>query len=392
MSKTNLVISHSREDISPQDAVSIQRDVEEGYTFPISDLSFTSNEYEAFKKELNANYKDIEVFDFSRNKNTVFTKTVCSDFVMYTHGNSMDVFTSIYTKSDSICSDVWNIYIKHSVIENKIDMFFHSYFMTGPHLDENMKQIKVEELNYISEDYYPYINTNIMFDQFFTGAENILLLVGQPGLGKSKMSTLALKHAFSNPDILPYDKKKDNPTLENQFISVAYVKSTDVLVNDNFWRSLESSAIDFCIIDDLDYMLTKRDAEVNSVDDKDKNVFLNQFLSFTDGVEQHKTKFIITTNQSYEDIDTALLRKGRLFDIIEFRELKRDEALVIWKSNNLREDDFNELFGEKVLPAELGSEINKRLNDRIQTATESYLREEGISKIEKASRSKKIGV
>ena len=232
-----------------------------------------------------------------------------------------------------------------------------------------------------------------MFDQFFTGVENILLLVGEPGLGKSKMSTLALKHAFHNPDKLPYDKLKDNPALDNQFISVVYVKSTDVLVNDRFWRELSKLQADICIIDDLDYMLTKRDAEVTSADDQKKNDFLNQFLSFTDGVEKYKTKFIITTNQKYDDIDSALLRKGRLFDILELRKLDKHEALDIWLDNDLPKEEFEKVFhAHEVLPAELGSEINKRLNTRIETATATYLKEDGISKVIKATRVKKIGV
>jgi SpoVK/Ycf46/Vps4 family AAA+-type ATPase len=207
------------------------------------------------------------------------------------------------------------------------------------------------------------------------------------------MSTLALKHAFKNPDKLPYDKLKDNPALDNQFITVVYVKSTDVLVNDKFWRELEKHEADFCIIDDLDYMLTKRDSEVTNAEDQKKNDFLNQFLSFTDGVEKHKTKFIITTNQKYDDIDSALLRKGRLFDILELRQLDHKEALNIWLDNELSETDFNELFtAHEVLPAELGSEIAKRLNTRISTATDSYLKEDGISKVLKAGRAKKIGI
>ena len=87
------------------------------------------------------------------------------------------------------------------------------------------------------------------------------------------------------------------------------------------------------------------------------------------------------------------MRKGRLFDILELRELNNDEALDIWKDSGLSENDFSTLFKtKKVLPAELGSEINKRMNDRIQNATQSYLKEDGISKTKNAGRSKRIGI
>jgi SpoVK/Ycf46/Vps4 family AAA+-type ATPase len=185
----------------------------------------------------------------------------------------------------------------------------------------------------------------------------------------------------------------NNSALDNQFINIVFVKSTDVLVLDNFWRSLEQFQADIVIIDDLDYMLTKRDSEVMSADDAKKNLFLNQFLTFTDGVEKYKTKFIITTNQRFDEIDSAILRKGRLFDILELRKLDKAEAQAIWNENNLNEDDFNNTFKTpEILQAELGSEINKRKNKRIQTAQLSYLKEEGISKVERATKPKKVGM
>lgn len=393
MIDSKLVITHMVDETSPDDAVLIHRDIQNGYIYPVEDFSLKTHEFKSFVKDVMQIDTSVKEYDYSRNKNSTFKKYIGDNIHMYVRGNSVEVFGSIYTKSEELCNTVWQALMKYEDADESIDLFMHSFFINNNILDENTKNIKSEELNYISEKYYPYINTQIMFDQFFTGAENILLLVGEPGLGKSKMSTLALKHAFKNPDKLPYDKLKDNPALDNQFISVVYVKSTDVLVNDKFWRELEKHEADFCIIDDLDYMLTKRDSEVTTAEDQKKNDFLNQFLSFTDGVEKHKTKFIITTNQKYDDIDSALLRKGRLFDILELRQLDKYEALEIWKDNELAEDDFHQIFTtHEVLPAELGSEIAKRLNTRIKTATDSYLKEDGISKVLKAGRAKKIGI
>ncbi len=107
----------------------------------------------------------------------------------------------------------------------------------------------------------------------------------------------------------------------------------------------------------------------------------------------NNSKFIITTNQPSEDIDPALLRKGRLFDILEFRSLTLEEAYVIWKENGLTQKTFENTFKhDDILPADLGSEINKRLNKRITTATQSYLKEDGISKVKKAGKKKIISL
>lgn len=202
----------------------------------------------------------------------------------------------------------------------------------------------------------------------------------------TKFSNLLFKHLFQEPENIPYDKLVAIPELDEQFFNVAYVKSTDILAMDEFWRTLQKELPDFVILDDLDYMLTKRESEVMTSDDAKKNVFLNQLLSFTDGVQKNKTKFIITTNQHFDDVDTALLRKGRLFNILQFRKLKNIEALKIWLEQELKEEEFHSLFQDEVLQSDLGSEIAKRKNKRIKNTSDSYLLEPEISKIKRKNK------
>lgn len=391
MINTNLNIGHNTDHTSIEESVDSYRDIQDGYVFHILDISFSAEEFKKILIDIKELYPNIKEYDYSRGKNNIIKQYFCDDIRLYVSGNSIDLFGSFYTKSNDISQKMWDIYTKHSKESDDIELFLHSYTANNGKVDDSVKIMTHSELNYISEKYYPYIDTEIMFEQFFTGHENILLIVGEPGLGKSKLSSLALKYAFENTDKLPYDKFILNPGLDNQFITVAMVKSTEVLSSDSFWSSLESLSPDFCIIDDLDYMLTKRDSEIMSHEDQIKNAFLNQFLSFTDGVEKRKTKFIITTNQNYSDIDTALLRKGRLFDILELRKLDKAEALIIWKENGLDQNEFDALFDKhQVLSADLGSEISKRLNKRIKNPTSTYLKESGISKVQRASKSKKI--
>ena len=105
---------------------------------------------------------------------------------------------------------------------------------------------------------------------------------------------------------------------------------------------------------------------------------------------QDKTKIIITTNQSYKNLDTALLRKGRLFNILEFRELTNEEALNIWLKNELPEETFKEKFKGDVLQAELGSIISMMKKTDNEVLPE-YVLEEDISKLNKTEK-KSIGV
>ena len=389
----HFTVQHNQDELGIDDAIIIYNDFKEGYVFPIENLDMKAEKLNSFISDLNQT-ENFTKYDYSRSKNNVFYKYISENMVIYVRGNKIDILMDFYTKTEKVSEDAFKIYMKYTEPSSGVECFYTSYFMNGNQVDSNSKVKTLEDFNYISELYYPYIKTDVMFEQFFTGDENILLLVGEPGIGKSKLSSLALKFAFQNTQLLPYDKQKDNPGLEEQYISAGYVKSTEVLSDDKFWRQLEKGLYDFVIIDDLDYMLTKRDAELQTAEDKTKNDFLNQFLSFTDGVEKNHTKFIITTNQRYDDIDSALLRKGRLFNILELRSLDKAEALAIWLSNKLSEKEFNELYSTQhdILPADLGSEISKRLNDRIETACEDYLLEEGISKILNAKRKKKVGL
>ena len=389
----HFTVQHNQDELGIDDAIIIYNDFKEGYVFPIENLDMKAEKLNSFISDLNQT-ENFTKYDYSRSKNNVFYKYISENMIIYVRGNKIDILMDFYTKTEKVSEDAFKIYMKYTEPSSGVECFYTSYFMNGNQVDSNSKVKTLEDFNYISELYYPYIRTDVMFEQFFTGDENILLLVGEPGIGKSKLSSLALKFAFQNTQFLPYDKQKDNPGLEEQYISAGYVKSTEVLSDDKFWRQLEKGLYDFVIIDDLDYMLTKRDAELQTAEDKTKNDFLNQFLSFTDGVEKNHTKFIITTNQRYDDIDSALLRKGRLFNILELRSLDKAEALAIWLSNKLSEKEFNELYSTQhdILPADLGSEISKRLNDRIETACEDYLLEEGISKILNAKRKKKVGL
>ena len=393
MSSINLNISPSPDELSPDDAVIEYKNAIDGFVCTIQDIALKTADMKKFIDDLDVTIGPFKKYDFTFGKNNNAIKYFSDKARLYVAGNSINSFISAYGTSEDVIQIIWNTFKKYIKEENAIDVYVNSYFMSGGNLDDSKKRMKTDDMKFLSKNYYPYIDTEAMFNQFFTGSENIFLIVGLPGLGKTKLGTLAIQHAFLNSDKLPYDKKLDNPGLDDQYINIVYVKSIDVLINDKFWRKLEADQIDIVIIDDLDYMLTRRNAEVQTVEDTNKNTFINQFLSFTDGVEKNHTKFIITTNQPFDEIDSALLRKGRLFDIIELRMLHYDEGLVIWKENFLDEDEYKKIFtSEEILPANLGSEISKRMNKKIKKATETYLKEPGISKIQKAGRTKKISL
>lgn len=383
-------IGHNQDDYGLEEALISYRDIRDGYEYPVTDMWFSPVDFEDFINEL-TKIEPLNCYDFSKNKNITNKKYINNKMKIYANGNGTDVSCDIYTKSDELALIVWKAYQKYKDNNNNIDMYYHSFSMNGNNVHESSKVMQEKDLLEVSKMYYPYIDTDLMFEQFFEFNENILLLVGEPGIGKSKLVTTMLKYAFQNTDKLPYDKMENDLVLETQYINVGYVKDPEVLAQDAFWTKIGGQGYDFIILDDFDYMLTKREADVQSSEDITKNKFLSQILSFTDGVDKHKTKFIITTNQSYENIDKALLRKGRLFNILELRKLDKSEALAIWLDNNLNENDFHELFNtHDITPADLGSEISRRKNPKVERKTESYLKEPGISKLQQSTRNKKM--
>lgn len=376
---------------SLEEIIELENNKEHGFCYIRTENYMKTNNFHFMIDEILTKYK-LDVFDYSKSAYNTEKKYFSDSVIITTAGNSRDSAFNLYCKNEYDLNDIFNIYLKHSKDEGESEVkgFFESIFLKGNGLDKTVKVLKSTDLKDISELYYPFLDTKALFDQFCTGNENILVLLGAPGLGKTKLTNCLFKYLMSNPEMIPYDKLEAIPELEEQFFNICYVKSNDILTMDEFWRNLQKDLPDFVVLDDLDYMLTKRDSEVLTSEDAKKNAFLNQLLSFTDGVSKNKTKFIITTNQHFDDVDAAILRKGRLFDILEFRELNNAEALNIWLSEGLAEDEFHKLFTDKVSQADLGSEIAKRKNKRIENTTSSYLKESGISKIQRKPKRMKL--
>lgn len=132
-----------------------------------------------------------------------------------------------------------------------------------------------------------------------------LILVGPPGTGKT---TLARGMAAM----------MDRET--NAVVSSEIAATHPGLVP---WvRSLGREA--FVAIEDADNLVKKRE---------DGNGLMSSLLNFADGLSRNKTKLVISTNlPSTAKMDSALIRPGRNYMVIQFRELTPEEA------NNVRKE------------------------------------------------------
>lgn len=269
---------------------------------------------------------------------------------------SLDSYVEIYAKTLKELEYLFAISKDFMEEDEEPKVRVHNYYFEGK-LSYKETTIKAKDLGDIIPEYYKdFSDVNEFFKQFTLSKDNILVLSGKTGTGKTKFANLYLNYLMDNIDIL---EKEDDYEEDNNYVNIAYVKNEDILSLDSFWINLREYDYDAVILDDLDYFLTPRSETISSEKMILKDKFISQFLSFTDGLVPNKTKFFITTNRNVDAIDEALKREGRLFGVFEFALLTKDEAKEIWLKAGLEEKDFAFEFEEDtVLQAKLAGKIS----------------------------------
>lgn len=142
---------------------------------------------------------------------------------------------------------------------------------------------------------FPYI------DDYLNSSASVIILIGPPGTGKTTFIK-NLIHRSGGDAKVTYDEK--------------------VMSDDSLFAGFIEGDTRFLIMEDADAFLSSRE---------DGNTMMHRFLNVSDGlISAEGKKLVFSTNlPSVRDIDSALLRPGRCFDIVEFRPLTRDEAHVV---------------------------------------------------------------
>lgn len=148
---------------------------------------------------------------------------------------------------------------------------------------------------------YPWIRgktLNEYINAYLASEACVLILIGPPGTGKTTFIK-NLIHQSGGDAMVTYDQK--------------------VLETDDFFAEFIDSQTDILVMEDADNFLESR---------KDGNTMMHKFLNVSDGlISTIGKKVIFSTNlPNITDIDDALLRTGRCFDVLQFRPLTRSEA------------------------------------------------------------------
>lgn len=153
---------------------------------------------------------------------------------------------------------------------------------------------------------YPWIDSsyatlNEYIDEYIDSSSSVLILIGPPGTGKTTLIKNLIHRGKANA-------------------KVAY--DPNVMMQDSFFAGFIADDSRFLVMEDADEFLRSR---------TEGNMMMHKFLNVSDGlISAADKKLVFSTNlPNLEDIDEALMREGRCFDVLQFRPLTRAEAQVV---------------------------------------------------------------
>jgi len=198
------------------------------------------------------------------------------------------------------------------------------YYSSGGRM--TYKPILLQEPKPALDEFYPFINCGIKeyYQKFLESDAPIALFLGPPGTGKTSfIRNLIYQHN----------------------LNTAFTYDEALMHSDSFF-------VNYLTDDDLN-MLVVEDSEQFLVDREDAgNKVMAKLLNVSDGlVKVFDKKIIFTANiTDVEKVDSALIRKGRCFDVINFRALSYSESVKACKAIDMdlpeQEKDYTlaELF------------------------------------------------
>ena len=207
------------------------------------------------------------------------------------------------------------------------------YYSSGGSLQSETLPIRYNRLPV--QEMYPFLGEKTIdqyYQEYIDSDAAVLLMMGPPGTGK----TTFLK------GLLNYSK---------QSACVSY--NIEMLSDDSVFIKFLTGDMKFMIVEDSDAFLQKR---------TDGNTMMHRFLNVSDGLVTIKGKKLIFTSNlpNLADVDEALTRKGRCYDILQFDTLTRPQAQKLADKFDVELGDGSEFTIAEVLAQGPKREEKKR--------------------------------
>lgn len=237
-------------------------------------------------------FKTAQSFQFSRENGIVITELGYIDYNIHSNSVRVDITGEefwVKEKLDQITAEFEPV---SSYIE-----WMYSADGSTVRIPMNREKLPLIEM-------YPFMKDDTLeeyYDRYLKSSANILLLIGPPGTGKTTFIRGLLDYAQQSATVT-YDAN----ILEKDYIFANFIENDTSIM----------------VLEDCDKFLGAR---------SDGNTMMHKFLNVGDGLVTTKgKKLIFSTNlPSIRDVDPALVRAGRCFDVLDFRKLTKPEAVKL---------------------------------------------------------------